>query len=419
MLKTTVKYLLFFTLFTVFAATRLFAQTINVGAIDAGPYAPGAMVSVPFHITSGYFPQGNVFSLYISDVNTSNFNTPAVATINSFYGNSFNYTLPAGTSAGNYRFQVRASAGATSAASGVIQVAPGTSPTPSITAPAPQIITAEAFGKCNSSQAGAYTFTNTSTNATNVTLTIFDESGNTSVQIGGVHDITTTPFAFTTGAKNYRLLVTATDGVSGLVSTRSYQLINNNVTTNLGSTGTNIACIDPLTNQAIFTFSVDILSATGIQNNYPGNTYPITWGDGNTTIYTLGEIIAAGGLVSHPYTTVSCGQVGSNNSTNNRFRVDINAVNPNCGPGAVGSLSTGYATIVVKPVNRIGIPALATSANVCAGSNLIFTNLSIPGPDANSTVIGCGENPFALYTWLVDGVAVLSNFHTKLYFFIY
>ncbi|RZK14486.1 MAG: hypothetical protein EOO90_31475, partial [Pedobacter sp.] len=89
----------------------------------------------------------------------------------------------------------------------------------------------------------------------------------------------------------------------GTVATKAYLLINNKAITAFGTSGNNIVCL-PL---GSLEFNVDITSPEGIQNNFPGDLYTITWGDNSTSVYTLCEIKALGGKVKHTYIRSSCG----------------------------------------------------------------------------------------------------------------
>src|SRR5476651_1079682 len=94
--KTIVKHLLLFAVFTVFSTSRLFAQTITIGNVDAGPFVPGSTIAIPFEINAGasYIAQNNTFSLYMSDASGNFVSATPVATLtNTFYATYFNYTL--------------------------------------------------------------------------------------------------------------------------------------------------------------------------------------------------------------------------------------------------------------------------------------------------------------------------------------
>ncbi|MEO8887257.1 MAG: PKD domain-containing protein [Mucilaginibacter sp.] len=403
MFKTTVRYILL-ALLTIFVGLDTYAQTITIGTIDPGPYAPGSTIAVPFHVddTGGCIGKDNTYQLYISDaLGSFAASTTPVATSapNTFYATFLNYILPAGLTPGNYKFMVKATRptpGVSSIASAAVVVAVGTPVTAGVTSFSTIGTGNETFGQCNN-PANQYTFSDGSAAAAvTSTASFFNESTQTPEVID--QDIKT-DYTFTAAHTNYTIIAKSVSA-TGTVSTKAYTLINNPITSSIRVVGNSTVCISPGSGgTASLTYEIDPAS---IQSNYPGNLYTISWGDGATTVLTFCDIRALNGLVTHPYTRASCGNPLPNQ--NNKFEVDVDISNTYCGP--VGNRVVTYAAILKTPINTIQGPA-----NVCTGpQQVIFNNLSAPGPDPNSTSLLCTDNPNARYIWLVNGVVKAAGY---------
>ncbi len=237
----------------------------------------------------------------------------------------------------------------------------------------------EVFGQCSGSAAAPFTFHNTSTAGTTVTATFFNEQTQTT-EASNVN-ISAADYVFTANTANYTVTVKATTA-AGTVGTHAYQLLNNVINTAIGSTGSLTVCL--VNGQGDLTINIDISSSTGIQFNYPGNLYTITWGDGSAaTVLTYCQIKAANGQITHTFTKASCGN-----------SIGFQASNSYC--GNIGSAPTNSASVVVPPTNIFVLQPTA-----CAGTPVSINNTSDPGIDPKT----CAPNANALYTWLVDGVA--------------
>ncbi|RZL45678.1 MAG: ABC transporter permease [Pedobacter sp.] len=193
----------------------------------------------------------------------------------------------------------------------------------------------EIFGNCASSNS-AYDFINNSTSGTTVTANFkneFDQSD------AGTYTLNPST-SFTASTSNYTIFVKAT--VNGTEATKAYQLINNNINTNFGTSGSNTVCLSNGRGQLSFT--VDYTSPNGVQYNYPGNLYIINWGDGSKTIYTLCDIIASRGKLTHDYTESSCGVSGG--SEPNSYEVSGKII-----------FSFGMVTLIISVFGLIGFAA--------------------------------------------------------------
>ncbi len=373
-----------------------------MGSIDPGPYGPGSTIAVPFHINDagGCIQQSNIFGLYLCNSSGTIIKTTPLATINSFYGTFFNYTVPAGLAAGNYTFIVQGSSPAiASAASNTIAVGSAAGSTAGInctSAPPLNSTYPNVFGYCSGADNTPYSFSNTSSAGTATDMSIINESTQ-------IKEVINSPFAsaynFTAHTVNYTMIVRAINS-SGVVSTYGYQLINNVVNTSIGATGNPSVCL--VNGSAPLTYNIDVSSATGIQYNYPGNTYTFTWGDGASSTYTLCQIRALHGQITHDYTQSSCNL--SVNGNVNSFEINFRSQNIYC--GKIGSAPSNYAKVFVAPVNFFQGPKLA-----CTGSAVTFLNKSAPGPDPNATTASCSDNPGAVYNWLVDGTIIETGYH--------
>jgi hypothetical protein len=407
--KTATKFLLLFIWLTAFAITSVFAQTITIGTIDPGPYGPGSTIAIPFHIddSGGCISPSNTFQLLMSTpagLFNATTNTP-VATINGFYATFFNYTIPANKAPGtNYQFKIIATNPAytsfPSTPGITIGSIPGIDAATSSTAINSTYSTFDniVFGQCGN-PITPYFFTNksgtkTASTASSATISFYNEL--TQASEGGTQDITNAGYNFTTAHANYSVTVKAINA-AGIVGTRSYQLINNDINTTIRTQGNSSVCIDN-GGHATLSYFID---PTAIKNNYPGNTYTFVWGDGAVSTYTYCQILALGGNLSHDYTQPSCSNTA--NGHINSYEVDFSATNPYC--GRVGTATSSYAQIIIHPTNIIFNPP--TSA--CTNTNVTFVNHSLTGPDPFATTSSCNENPNAQYTWLVDNVIVDQN----------
>ncbi|MGZ3761917.1 MAG: PKD domain-containing protein [Mucilaginibacter sp.] len=406
----TTKILFFLVFFAVFATSSGIAQTISIGTIDPGPYGPGSTIAVPFHVddSGGCISLNNTFALYMSDALGNFTSTTPVATVSGFYATYINYTIPAaGLPPGSgYKFTIKSTSPAvpsfpssaiTITASAGIAAAIATSAINSTYSTPENIV----FGQCSGPQP-SYLFTNETTGASSVTASFFNESTQAFVVSG---QNITSAYTFSSANTNYTVIVKAVNA-AGIVGTRAYQLINNQVSTTIGFTGNPSVCVSG--GVAPLTYNIDYTSATGIQNNYPGNSYTFSWGDGSApTVLSLCQIKALKGLVSHNYTKPSCGNIV--NGQVNAFEVDFSASNAYC--GKIGSLQTSYAKIVISPTNYIAGPSgTGPPTTACTGTPITFYNGSITGPDPNATTASCADDPNALFVWMVDNVVIKQNY---------
>ena len=387
------KSVFFCAIFTLLITRNSLAGTITVGNVDPGPYGPGSSIAVPITADVGCVTAVTIYNLYLSDASGNFDKQTLIGTFAGFYATYVNGTIPAGTPSGTgYMVRViSVDPSVTSTTSTAFSINGSTGVTASISSQLLITSSPGIFGNCNGADNTPYTFNDQSTAGSTVTAVFFNELSKTT-------EATLSPTAagvtFVAKAAQYTIIVKAVNG--GIVGTQAFFLINNVVNTSFGVTGNNSIC---LTGGGSLVYNVDITSANGIQNNFPGLLYTITWGDGKSDIFSICDIQASGGRISHQYTKSSCGN--NPNGQNNSFEVDLQASNPYC--GSVGTQVTSYAQVVTAPVNRFKAPVAA-----CVNTPVTFGNISDPGQDPKSTQSSC-QSLSALYTWMVDGNTVASN----------
>ncbi|MGZ3874256.1 MAG: PKD-like domain-containing protein, partial [Mucilaginibacter sp.] len=387
--------LFFLAFFILFGARQVAAQTLTIHDFANGIYTPGSSIGVPFTIntSSGCISPGNQFQLILSD-ELGNF-TPGtqIGTFNGFYGTFVNGAIPPGTIPGiGYRVMIRSTTPLVSSLpSAPFTIIAGAAVTASLNGARlggdPQT-----FGLCQGVANHQYNFINSSTGA--ATANFFNESaltpgGTVSFASGGSG-------SFTALRTNYTIIEQTSNGIS--IGTQAYALVNNLVSNQFGSTSSTTVCLAS-SGGAMASFNVDISTAVGIQNNFPGNTYRIDWADGNIVTYTLCDIQASGGIVSHTYTSGSCGK-GTDPNFLNSYNVVIQPLSPYC--TSVISPVKSYVQVLNAPTNSFNSPLIG-----CTNSTVTFTNTSDPGQDPTKS--DC-SNPDALYTWYVDGDAKVFDY---------
>lgn len=400
------KWLSFVLFFGAFLFTsNVFAQ-ITIGSVDAGPFTPGSTIAVPFNISAGCAAQGNQFQLYLSDQNGSFGAETLIGTYTGFYSTYINGKLPATLTPGTgYLVRIKSTAPAfASTPSTAFEVKAGPPVEAKLTSTLLNAANDETFGTCTSKANNSFFLTNASTANSTVTASITDEVN------GGSPTLINFPTAiqpFNAQQTHYTIYTKAVMP-DGSVATKAYLLINNKAITAFANSGNTVVCL-PL---GALTFSVDVSSSAGIQNNYPGDIYTITWGDQTTSTYTLCEIIANGGKVTHAYTRSSCGSTSTSSAgiIYNAFDVSINVSNAFC--TTMGTPVSSSAKVVVKPVNDF-----VYNTPGCTNADITFVNTSVLGENPNSNTAACTPNNVT-YNWYVNGV-IKEVDKPKSYNFVY
>jgi hypothetical protein len=339
--KTFTKGLFFLLLPLLLITAAASSQTITVGTVDPGPYGQGSSISVPFKVTGCITDPANIYRLYLSDA-AGNFGSPTlIGSKTVFYTPFINGIIPNGVTAGaNYKVRITSSIpnttslpSATFSINAVTGIKAGMG-SPQMLNPS---VDPEVFGQCAGSNK-TFNFTNASDFNTPATATFFNELTQTTegtIPLNG-------DFAATTA--NYT--VTVKTVLAGITGTKSYQLINNVSNNSFTITGNGSVCLG---SGNTLDYNVDITGNNGIQKNYPGLLYSITWGDGVKSIYTICEIVAANGKVSHAYTSSSCGNVA--NQKKNVFQIDIQPTSIYC--TNITQAVTTYAKVLTPPENSL------------------------------------------------------------------
>ena len=394
--KKSAKLLFLISIFSLFFLQDISAQTITVGGVDPGPYSQGSTIVVPINIndSGGCISQNNTFNVYLSDASGNFSPGTLIGSYAGFYAGFVNAAIPNGTPAGSgYKVEVQSTGPAvTSSVSSAFTVNASSGVTASVSSTTvgsdPNV-----FGRCVGISGATFSIKNTSSTGT-TTASFFNEK--TQGYEGSNIPIPTTGYTFTAATSNYTITVKNVDG-SGNVATKGYQLINNIIQNNFGSAGNGFVCLS--SGQGVLSYTIATNGPSGISANYPGNTYVVNWGDGTSTTFTVCQIAALGGVVSHTFTLPSCGQTG--NGVANSFYVQNQAFSPYC--GEVSAPPGISAKVLITPLTSFAAPAVA-----CSGTALTIPNTSQPGPDPNATTSTCTANPGALYDWTLDGISVVG-----------
>lgn len=383
---------LFFLAILLFITMGAFAQTITVGSVDPGPYAPGSTVAVPISLgTTGSCldKSSNQFQVILSNSSGSFASgTTVIGTYSGFYASFVNATLPSSLASGNYNIEVvSTSPASTSSNTASITVQAGSAVKPAITIT--ESVAPGVYGRCVGTTSP---FTVLPASGGTVTASFHNEisGGDEGTNI----TIPTTGYQFTPAKANYTVIAKTTSG--GVVGTYGYQLINNNLLNPFSPVGQPFACM-PAGGKATLNFGVAFTGAIGINNNYPGTLYTVTWGDGSTSVLNYCDIVQAGGLLSHDYTTPTCG-------SSTPLQVTCQPSTTYC--GSITAPSTTTAKIIITPTVDFTLPAIA-----CVGTAITVPNNSKPGPDySTATQPNCNtQNANALYDWYFDGTLVASG----------
>lgn len=391
-----VKRLLFFLIALVFFHLSEAHAQIGIGMVDSGPYTPQSSIVATFSIGATCINQDNRFDLVLVSPNGVELGT--IGSYTGFYTTFINGTIPAGTPAGmGYKLRIKTTSPvlAPVAESNGFEIrATGTIVNAALSS-APVIPSAPyMFGHCPGRANAVFNFTNQSTASSTVTGTIKNElSGNIDANL----NFTTAIQSFTASFAHYTVNIKA-QMPDGSVGTRAYMVINNNVFNNFSTSGSNAFVCLP---GGFLQYGVDVTSTSGIQNNYPGNTYKILWGDGITDTYTFCDLKT--GSVRHEYLRSSCGNAPYSTggiTVYNVFGINISVTTP-C--GEVGGAISTYVRVVDKPENRFSHPPAA-----CTNTPVTFVNRSILGQDPGSNSPICSDNNVT-YNWYVDGQIVLAG----------
>lgn len=371
------------------------SQIISVNPVKPGPYGAGSSIAVSIKIqdNAAKLKADNVFKLFVSDASGSFAAEKEIGSYPGFYTTFINGVIPTGLPAGNYKVRVKNSSNTTvSLPSNSFEIQAQTGVVADIDASAAQTLgnNPETFGVCSPEKTTNFRFTNSSTANANVAVSFTNELNTSDVK---QFTIDGSPLNFMAEMSHYTIFVEAT--LNGTTGTKAYFLINNVIKPGFNSPANNTVCLP-----AVLQYDIETSSSNGIQNNFPGYSYQINWGDGIIENVTPNQIYLAGGVVRHTYTRSSCGKQIKINDVNyyNVFGIIYQVSSPFCGLVSV-PLST-QAKVITQPENKFGLPAA-----VCINTDVIINNASIAGDNPSSNSPECKNNT-NVYYWYIDGVPV-------------
>lgn len=383
-----VKRLLLLTIILLLSQITVGFSQITIGTIDQGPYTPGSSIAATFSLGPDCIKPGNKFNLFLV---APNGNETEIGYYDSFYSTFVNGTIPPGTDPGTgYTLRVKSTDPVyVSNDSNPFEIKDGIIATAQVKAPTPRTAYPEVFGYCENRPNASFFITNESTPGGEVTATITNELSSTVTTLNFDQ-----PFkSFTPGAAHYTMLVKVLMP-DQTVATKAYLIINNIVNTAFSTSGSGVVCLP----EGELVYSVDVFTAGGIQNNFPGNLYKIVWGDGDEDYYTLCELLKNQSII-HNYTKSSCGY--NFDDRHNVFKISVSTESPFC--GKIGTDLSTYAKVVTVTENIITGPTLA-----CVNTNVTFNNDSKPGQNQDINSDECTDNGIT-FNWYIDGQIVLPN----------
>lgn len=379
------------------------AQTITIDNTNffTGPYGQRSDITVLFKV-DGCFNVGNQFQLYISDATGSFTSEQLIGTFNGFFASFINGKIPANLApASGYKLRVKSTSPAVTSASTIASIQVNSyslylrAKTNSLTA-SRVLEDSVSFGFCSGIINGAVlTMVDSSTIGSTVTTFLKNEVSNV---VSGPLTYTANQLSLTLERIYYTYTVKAEK--DGIMSTRSYFVINSPNRLGLATDGEQQGC---LPDTLRFQIGLDP-SSGGIGGNFPGTRYVIQWGD-NTLPQTFlhCQLIASGGQITHLYTYTSCdsAQVSFNVTTtlvNNWYNLMGSPTQQNCDRPQV----TTRAKIFKKPKVLFVLPDTA-----CINTPVLIRNLS----DAGQSQLGGSCVIAADYVWYVDGIPIsVHNF---------
>ncbi|MBP6090323.1 MAG: gliding motility-associated C-terminal domain-containing protein [Crocinitomicaceae bacterium] len=140
-----------------------------------------------------------------------------------------------------------------------------------------------------------------------------------------------------------------------------YQVQIGNGQINLSTSASNFAC-----SPGVYPLSFD--------QQFPGNSYLINWGDGTTSTFSYPNLPISPLTIDHTYLPSTC-----TGSTPGGYPIQITSTNE-CGP-STNSPAPIYISNAPTPQISQSIP----DNTVCVGTSITFTDNSIPGIYINST----------------------------------
>ncbi len=384
---------------------RANGQSITVGSVEAGPYGIGSTISIPVQIgSSTVYNKTQRFELYLSDINGNFSPGILIGQLNGFYTSFLNGIIPAGTLAGaNYRLKVVSTNPTLSSnPSNTFEIKAINGTSVILSAPNNVLKNDLIYGFCTGVDITRGLGDNRKLNIFNNSATGSSLSANLTNEVN--HTVRAIDFIEGVAQINlniaYYTLSAKSIDINGIISTRSYQLVNSTNNISIGTSGALRSCLPDNLSVKINTNPSDPQS---ILTNFPGITYTLSWGDGQTQEYTLAEIIQKDGYLTHLYNQTSCG-IGSGSNVN-QFPINIRLKSPyvNSTSSCDEPNVTAYAKILYKPTAKFSFAAYA-----CVNKPVLFTNTS-----ASSAVGDECADPLQS-TWYVNEIPVNTNGNANL-----
>src|ERR1700743_2793189 len=224
MKKSFTKSLFFYLILTFLAYGHVLAQTITIGNVDPGPYAPGSSIAVPITVGGNGMTANTTYKLYLSNAGGTFVSTTPIGTFSNFYATFVNGIIPAGPPAGSgYVVKVVSSSPTiTSTISAPFSITTGTGVKASISSEVINSQYPEILGTCNGGDNTDYTISDQSTAGSTVTVSFFNDL---SQKNQGTMRPTRAGVTFTAKPAQYTVSVKAVNG--GIVGTEDYMLVNN------------------------------------------------------------------------------------------------------------------------------------------------------------------------------------------------
>lgn len=408
--------------------------TLTYQPIPTGPYGKGSSIAVLFK-TNGGFPLGSRFDLFISDA-TGNFtaNPVRIGTINSHYTTYINGVIPSdAVASANYKLRIDIISPSGIVFSEIIpnftitiQDAAGTNGDINGNFLVPSDILGGAITYLRNDSLKYYAFSSCLSNTTSriylhnksgfaVEWTSKNEFDFTNIINGPSYS---TDPAATNGTipingniqlsnpfqkVHYRFFQKITDPGTGVISTKAFYFINNQLSSPF-SVVSNTICFSN-GEPGNFTFKVDIdsLREGSAFFNFPAATYKASWDDGSPSEgYSIQSIVTKAGSLNHDYTQSSCGETVDKGGG----QIIYNSFGPSMMVSHVPSCPAAPVE-VITPVQIFEKPTISFTSppTACLGNTVTFTNTSNLGQQGTTTEPECTE-PNINYEWYVDGVLV-------------
>ncbi|WP_207426200.1 PKD domain-containing protein [Pedobacter sp. SYSU D00535] len=364
-----------------FYFSSAYSQTITVGSVvNSGTYGQKSSITVPLKV-DGCFKLDNKFELYLIDASN---NRRLIGNFESHFATFVNGVIPTNAAAGTYKLEVRSTNPALTVPV-TEQITIAARPVTEMKIGASHLLKEDVFGFCTQSPSGnKLTLENQTLGNVRVTGTLTNDYQ------GGQQSLAfqTRYLEISPALAYYTAHFTTEYTDEGLISTRSYVVLNSTYNLNFGDNQqVDICTPDKLT----FLTSLDV-----IKTNYPGVVYEFKWGDQKTEQISHCELVSQNGAMVHEYDESSCGlsiplpgQVIFNAYL---ARVDF----PRSQYCFNDVPASKFIRVSKQPISRFNGPDKG-----CAGAPITFQNISEEGSLYNSVGADCSAP--STYKWYVKG----------------